>query len=176
MTTLGYTEKGVYLPSGNSDNTIIFVPSQSLARVPSFQSVEKETFVKNPDGMVILPPGLELARLIERQLGVEFKGLGLEKISIRLSKLLIEDLEIVEDFDMQVDGDLVRFKFVKSVYSDLCRNLRGSTRFWSSLGCPISSAMACIVAQASGKPVAFEEEKFSEDWRTIVSSYRILEG
>ncbi len=117
-----------------------------------------------------------MARLIERQLGVEFKGLGLEKISIRLSKLLIEDLEIVEDFDMQVDGDLVRFKFVKSVYSDLCRNLRVSTRFWSSLGCPISSALACIVAQASGKPVAFEEEKFSEDWRTIVSSYRILEG
>jgi hypothetical protein len=176
MTTLGYAEKGVYIPSENSDKTIIFVPSQPLATIPSHQSMEKETFVKNPNGMVILPPGLELANLIERQLGVDFKGLGLEKISIRLPKLVIEDLELAEDFDMQVEGDLVRFRFVKPIYSDLCRMLRGSGRFWSSLGCPISSAMACIVAQASGKAVAFEEDVFSEDWRTLVSSYRIIGG
>ncbi len=172
MTALGYTEKAVYIPSENQDTTRIFVPSKPLTRIPRPESLEKETFTRNPDGLVIFPPGLELANLIGRQLG-EFKGLGLGKLGIRLPKLLIEDLEIVEDFDMQVDGSIVRFKLVKSIYSELCKKLRGSTSI-RSLGCPICSAIACILAQASGKPIAFEEDTFSDDGRTVVSTYRIL--
>jgi hypothetical protein len=173
MGSLGYTEKGVYLPSGNGQTTV-FVPSQPLTRIPEARSIEKKTFVDNPNGMVIPPPGLALANLIERQLGVGFKQLSLKKLSSRLPKLLIEDLEIAQDFEMHVEGNIVRFKFVESVYSELCNELQRSTRVCSSLGCPISSAMACIVAEASGKPIAFEEDIPSENGRTMVSSCRIL--
>jgi hypothetical protein len=174
MRVLGYTEKGVYIPSAKPGKTVVFVPSHPLTSIPSADSFENETFVKNPDGMVILPPGLELAHLIERQLGVEFSVLGLEKLSNRLPKLLIESLEIAQDFDMRVDGNIVHFNFLESIYSEFCNKLWVSTRVCSSLGCPICSAMACIVAQASGKPVSIEEDTLSEDGRSMSSSHRIL--
>jgi hypothetical protein len=174
MTALGCTEKGVYIPTGNPDKTVVFVPSRPLTSLPRAETIAKETLAKDPNGLIILPPGYALANLIEDQLGVEFKQLPLEKLSGRLSKLLIEDLEVVQDFDMQVDRDIVRFKLVESIYSELCSQLRATTRLSFSLGCPICSAMACIVAQSYGKPVALEESMSSEDGRTILSSCRIL--
>jgi hypothetical protein len=176
MTALGYTEKGIYVPSGNPEKAVVFVPSQPLSKVPRPEEVENDTFVGNPRGVVMVPPGLALANLIERELGVEFRKAGLENLSRQLPKLLIEDLEMVQDFDMRIDGNMVRFKFVESIYSDFCSRLRESTRVCSSLGCPFCSAMACIVAQASGKPVVFENDIFFKDRRTFESSYRILEA
>jgi hypothetical protein len=176
MTAMGYTEKGVYIPLEDPSKTVVFVPSQPLTRIPTAENLENLTFLENPKGLVILPPGLGLADLIRRQLGAQFKELGLEKLSIRLPRVLIEDLEIAQDFDMQVDRNFVRFKLRESVYSQLCSRLRESTKISSSLGCPICSAMACIIAQVSEKPVLFEENLFKEDGRTVVSSYRILEA
>jgi hypothetical protein len=36
--------------------------------------------------------------------------------------------------------------------------------------------MACILTVATGKPVSFEEDKYSPDGKTLESSYRILEA
>jgi hypothetical protein len=176
LTSLGYTEKGVYIPSHNPEKTVVFIPSEPSKSVPHADQIEKETFVKDPKGVVMVPPGLALANLFERELGVEFSKCSLETLSKRLPKILIEDLEMVQDFEMHVDGDKVRIKLVESIYSDFCSQLSASTRVCSSLGCPMCSAMACVLAQATRKPVAFEEDNFSRGRHSVESSYRILEG
>lgn len=77
---------------------------------------------------------------------------------------------------MHVEGNEVRFRFSESIYSDFCRQLSSSTRVWSGLGCPICSALACVLAIASGKPVSFEKDEYSPDRKTLDSFYRILEA
>jgi hypothetical protein len=176
MADLGYTEKGVYMAAETPEKAVVFIPAEPLTRVPRLQEIEKQTFTTDPKGITMVPPGLTLANLIERELGVEFRGCDLKTLSKRLPKLLIEGLEMVKDFEMQVDGNNVRFKIVESVYSDFCKQLRESTMVCSSLGCPICSALACVIAMASGKPVSFEKDAFSADGRTIESFYRILEA
>jgi len=175
ITSLGYNEKGIYIPVSNPEKAVVFVPSQPLKHVPKPEQLQKRTFVKDPTGIAMVPPGLALANLFERELGVKLSECSLQSLSERLPKLLIEDLEMVEDFEMHVDDDRVRFKFVESAYSDFCRELRDSTKICASLGCPICSAMACVLAQASGKPVEFDKDNYSIDGRTVETSYRILE-
>jgi predicted hydrocarbon binding protein len=94
---------------------------------------------------------------------------------VRLPKLLIENLEIFQDFQMQVNENNVSVKFVDSTYSELCAKL-GTSNICSTLGCPICSAIACILAGVSGKPVVFEGDAYSPDGKTIESSYKILAG
>lgn len=175
ITSLGYSQKGIYIPAPNPEKTVVFVPSAPLKRIPRAEEIEKETFSKTPDGVTMVPPGIALANLFERELGVEFSKCTLETLRERLPKLLIEDLEMVQDFAMDVNGNSVRLKFTESIYEDFCRNLKTSTSVCSSLGCPICSAMACVLAQATGKPVGFHEDTFSPDGRTVESEYRILE-
>jgi hypothetical protein len=175
MVDQGFTEKGVYLPAHNPEKAVVFVPSEPFGRIPRAEELEGQTFVKNPRGIAMVPPGLALANLFEKELGVNLAECSLESLRERLPKVLIEDLEMVEDFDMQINGDVVRFKLVGSVYSDFCSQLRGLTKVSCSLGCPICSAMACVLTMATGRPVSFEADKFSPDARTIETSYRILE-
>jgi hypothetical protein len=176
ITSLGYLEKGIYIPGANPEKAVVFVPAEPFSRIPSAQEIGDQTFIRKPKGIAMVPPGLALANLIGGKLGVEFRKCSLETLRERLPKLLIEDLEIVQDLDMRLDGDQVRFKFVESIYSDFCQQLSSSTRVCSGLGCPICSAMACVLAISTNKPVLFEKDEYSSDRKTIESSYRILEA
>jgi hypothetical protein len=174
ITGLGYNEKGIYIPVGNPEKTVVFVSSQPLKEIPKAEQVENQTFVKDPEGITIVPPGMALANLFEEELGVKFNEWSLEKMTERLPKLLIEDLEMVQDCTIKIDGDRVSFRFVESVFSEFCDLLKGSMKVCSSLGCPMCSAMACILAQVTHRPVKFDEDKYTVDGTAIESSYILL--
>lgn len=176
MTDLGYLEKGIYIPGGNPERAVVFVPSEPFGRIPKANEIEDQTFIKDPKGIAMVPPGLSLALLIEKQLGVDLGKCSLETLSERLPKLLIEDLEMAQNFEMHVKGDEVRFKFDESIYSDFCHKLSSSTRICAGLGCPICSAMACVLAISTGRPVSFEGDKNSADGKSLESTYRLLEA
>ena len=176
MTEMGYYEKGIYLPGGNPDRAVVFVPAEPYGRIPKAQEIEDQMFIKDPKGLAMIPPGLALANLIEKKLGVGLEKCSLETLGERLPKVMVEELEMAQDFQMHVKGNEVRFNFNESVYSDFCHSLTGSTRVCAGLGCPICSAMACVLTIATGKPVSFEGDKFSADGKSLESSYKILEA
>jgi len=176
ITSLGYTQKGVYIPVNNPEKAVVFIPSHPLKKIPKLEQVEKQTFVKDPEGIAMVPPGLALANLFERELKVKYSDMSLREMSERLPKLLIEDLEMVQDCMIKIDGDNVKFTFVESVYSEFCTKLRDSTKVCSTLGCPMCSAMACVLAQVSHRPVEFDKDKYVTDGGTVESSYHILPG
>jgi len=176
ITSLGYNQKGIYLPADNPDKTVVFIPAQPLKKMPKIEQVENQVFVKDPEGITLVPPGLSLANFFERQLGVKFTDWSLQEMSERLPKLLIEDLEMVQDCTINIDGDNVSFRFVESVYAEFCSKLRDSTKVCASLGCPMCSAMACVLAQVSHRPVEFDKDKYTTDGGTVESSYHIIAG
>ena len=177
MLSLGYLEKGVYIPGGgNPEKAMVFIPAEPFSRIPKASEIKDQTFVNDPKGLALVPPGLSLADLIERELGVSLRSCSLQDLSRRLPALLVENLEMVRDFEMHVEGDTVRLKFIESIYSEFCNKLRNSAKVSCAMGCPICSAMACVIAQATGKPVQFEGDMYSKDGRVLESTYRILEA
>jgi hypothetical protein len=173
LTGMGYREKGVYLPGGE-EKAVVFVPFEPFSMIPKeISPVGAETFIQDPRGMLVVPPGLSLASLIEKKLGFSLKNCGVETVLQALPKVLVEDLEIVRDIETELKGDRVNFKLVDSIYADFCREMRDTSRR-CGLGCPMCSALACILAMASGKPVIFEEDERSLDKHTQYSSYELL--
>jgi len=172
MVGMGYREKGVYIPAGK-EKVVVFVPLEPFSKLPESSAVEGRTFLKHPQGMLVVPPGLALANLIEKKLGFTLKNCGVDTVVRTLPKVLVEDLEIVRDVEIEVKDDRIGFKLVDSIYADFCREVRETSRR-CGLGCPICSALACILAVASGKPVLFDEDELPLDKRTTYSSYELL--
>ena len=175
MLGMGYREKGVYIRAGDSEKAVVFVPSEPFSMIPQLSAVEDRTFLSNPDGLLVPPPGLALAGLIEKKLGFKLKNCGVEALVEALPKVLVEDLEIVRDVEIEVKNDSVRFKLIDSIYADFCFEVRETSRR-CGLGCPMCSALACILAIATGKPVLYEEDKMSEDKKVTESFYELVAG
>jgi len=176
LVDLGYSEKGIYIPTGKPEKIVAFIPYEPLTRVPKGDEIADGTFVKAPKGIVLVPPGLGVANMIEEELGTDLAECGLKTLCERLPKLLVENLEIVQDCDIELNGGQVNFTFVGSIYADFCSLCSDENpRVCSSLGCPLCSAMACVLAMTTRKAVSFEKNTFSADGPKIASSYRILE-
>jgi len=176
MLGMGYREKGVYMQAPNSDKAVVFVPAEPFSRIPELSaSVDDRTFLNEPAGLLVPPPGLALAGLIEKKLGFKLKNCGLDALVEALPKVLVEDLEIVKDVEIEVKPDSVRFKLYDSIYADFCSEVRETSRR-CGLGCPMCSALASILATATGKPVLYEEDRTSEDHRVTESVYQLISG
>lgn len=177
MVGLGYTERAVYIPCDGADKIVAFIPSEPFSRIPNSSALDEgEMILKNPDGLVVIPPGLALANLIKEKMKFDSdKNISLEKLVQSLPKVLVEELEIARDVEAEVDGAHVKFKLIDSIYADFCQQVHESSRR-CGLGCPLCSALGCVLASASGKPVLLEDDKVSEDNKISETSYKILEG
>jgi len=175
MTGMGYREKGVYIRAGDSNKAVVFVPSEPFSMIPEVSAVDDNVFLAQPEGLLVPPPGLALAALIENKLGFKLMNCGIEALVETLPKVLVEDLEIVKDVEIEKTGDTVRFKLYDSIYSDFCTEVRDTSRR-CGLGCPMCSALASILAIATGNPVLYEEDRTSEDHRVTESTYQLISG
>jgi hypothetical protein len=176
MLGMGYREKGVYIRAYDSDKAVVFVPSEPFSMIPEIAGFEEDrTFLNDPAGLVVPPPGLALAALIEKKLAFKLKDCGIEALAEALPKVLVEDLEIVKDAEIEVRGNSVRFMLRDSIYADFCSEVRETSRR-CGLGCPMCSALASLLAVATGKPVLYEEDKLSDDKRVTTSVYQLISG
>jgi hypothetical protein len=175
---LNYQTRSVYIPTNESDKALVFIPSPKLlgdaktVKLPQGTGDQK-TFLSDPEGLLVTPPGLTLSDLVESKLGFNLKDCGVETLIRTLPKALVEDLEVVRDVEIELKGDSVTFRLVDSVYANLCQQARDNGGGFG-LGCPMCSALACILTIATSKAVLLEEGRLTGDEKTIQSSYQIL--
>lgn len=175
---LNYRGRAVYLPPRyhtDPEANLAYIPRHRDGKLPKpeqIQEREDKLFIENPQGILLTPPGDELTKLLEKTLETSFTRTDLRYLQQKLPAVFIEDLEIAQNFEMEITENNVIVKIEKSNYKDLTLepvNLR------SGLGCPISSAIACAIAKATGKPTIIEDLKMSQDGKKIEIEYRLLE-
>jgi len=123
----------------------------------------------------LVPSGVALANLFERELGTSFVKVDLEYLMRNLPRVFVEALEIAEDFELSVEGGRVHVQIDGSIYKALCSEVRGLSRVCEVFGCPLCSSIACALARTSGKPVVMDGNEFSQDGKTLDVYYRVLE-
>jgi hypothetical protein len=136
---------------------------------------EGSVIQSNPKGVAFVPPGLELAKFFLEKLRKGKNGLTVETLKQDLPPLLTSDLEIMEQFEIEVDDGVVVTKSTNSLYKDFCNDIRIKTRVCQAFGCPICSAVACLLVYATGQPVRLEgDESVPQLGRVTTTTYRIL--
>lgn len=175
---LDYKGNAIYLPPKyykDPETSRAYIPKQKDGKLPTpeqIQEQENKIFIENPKGMLLTPPGSELTKLFEKTLETSFTRINLQYLQQKLPTLFIEDLEIAQNFEVETENNKVHVKIENSSYKNLTKEV---ANLHSSLGCPISSAIACALAKATGKPILIENQKTSEDGKTIEIEYRVLE-
>ncbi|UCE28992.1 MAG: hypothetical protein JSV85_06970 [Candidatus Bathyarchaeota archaeon] len=177
---LGYRGKGIYLPPRRLKefkNERVFISSTDSASVPPTDEIaESTTFVKNPQGMLIVPPGLALVNLFEEELKTDFAKADLYYLQANLPKLLIEDLEMAKDFKMKSASSTIHVKIEGYAYREFCEEASKLSTICGSIGCPVCSAIAIALTRATGKPVVIEKNDLSSDGKTLEIQYRLMEA
>ena len=176
---LDYKGKAVYLPPKylkDFKSGILYVPKKQEVRIPVVGEVSDERmFSKSPNGLCIAPSGLNLANLFERELGTDFVRVDLQYLRNNLPRILIENLEISQDMEINVEGNLIKIRFIDSIYKGFCHEARKLSKICNSIGCPLCSSIACVLSRTTGKPVVIEKNECSEKGRVIDVQYRVLE-
>ena len=177
---LGYKGKGVYLPPKyfkgfESSKVYISAGKDVELPLPAETLDEDKMFIRNPRGALITPPGIELKRLFERTLGTSFTRVDLEFLEQNVPKLLVEDLEIAQEVEMETKNDRVFVKTKNSIYRSICEEATKLSNIHCSLGCALCSAIACALAEATGKLVVIEKAQTGYDNQITRIEYRLLE-
>jgi len=179
ITDLNYNGKAIYLPPKylkELKGGKVFIPSKKNLRIPPAEEIaEEKVFLRNPKGICLTPPGVALANLYENELRRSFIEVNLNYLQNNLPKLFIEDLEIAEDLEIKVEGNIVKAKIKGSINKDLCNETRELPNICGSIGCPLCSSIAIALTRATGNPLIIEKTEASKDGETIEATFRLLE-
>jgi len=168
--------KGLYLAPKHGEG-LVFIPAKDEVVIPSIDEIAAgKVLLENPQGVCLLSPGYGLMKLFEKELDVDFSKVDLDYLQKNLPKLLVGDLEVVEEFSMNVDREFVEVRMVGSIYKDSCREVKKLTDICLRIGCPICSAIGQMLAKVTGNPVVFEGDKLSSDGREMQARYRMIKG
>jgi len=171
--------KGIYLPprylTQALESSLMFIPTKEGQRLPKPEEIDaEELHSRNPNGIFLTPQGAALSRLFEKELGTSFISIDLEYLQKKLPKLLIENLEIVENMEIKAEDNIITVEITENVLSNIYKETEKLSKTHGTMGSILSSAIACALARATGEPIVIEKEEQSQDGKTEIR-YRLME-
>jgi len=169
--------KVAYLPDylKGLKEMIVYVPAQDVVAIPAIEEMARKQFlVKNPKGLCIPAPGYGLVSLIERELKDELTQVDTDRLFSNLPTIITRGLELAREFEISKENDLVHIKALDSVYQGLY-SAELDLKSIHSIGCPLTSAVACALAKTTTKLVAIVKDAVSPDLRSIEVWFTTLE-
>jgi len=167
-----YISPGTLL--GLRSATMYISKSDHPSRPSDEQLSNDGVLMENPDAIKLTPPGLGLSRLLEEELKTNFSTVDLEYLKYNLEKALVEGLEIAEAFEMEVLDPIVRVGIRGSIFDEILDELDelGNHR---RIGDPLSSAIACILARSTRRPIVIIKVEREPDKKSIQVEFKIEE-
>ena len=180
LAELKYQGRSIYLPPEylkHRETIKVYISKDKKTNLPTpeeIQQQEDKIFLKNPEAVLINPPGESLSKLFEETLRTSFTTVDLKYLQRNLPKLFIEDLEIAENLEIQMKDNSIHVKLTNSIFKDICKDTQKLSHICDTIGCPLCSAIACVIAKASGSPVTIEKSQASKDGEAIEVCYRLI--
>lgn len=190
---LDYKGKAIYLPPKylkNPEKNKAYLPKKQNEQLPEpevFLKQQNTLFIKNPEGILLTPPGAELAKLFEKRLGKSFFQVDLQYFKQNLPKLFIDDLEIAENLEIKIESSkhfnekmgtkygTIQIKISNSTFRDLNKGNIKITQLYNTIGSPICSAIACALTKVTGRPLIIETIQSSKNGKIVEFTYKIEE-
>jgi hypothetical protein len=150
------------------EHTAVYLPPKYLAN-PSqnraYLAPQLEKLTINDASKIITPPGDELVKVWEQRLGKHFVDADLHFLETTLPTLLIE-YEVAERVNLHVYEDRMTLELRNYLYADGARDLVTASKALTSLGSPVTSAIACAIAKVTASPVVIRDEDLFSDTLT----------
>lgn len=165
--------KGIYLPPKyhkDLETSVVYIPSKVGHVVPD----PKDTDEAQSKDLFLTPPGLALSKLFEKESRMQFTKAGFDRLRERLPKVFVEDLGIAENLSISKERDMITVEITNHVFSEICRETKKLQKTHLLTGCPLCSAIACLLAETTGSPIAIESENPSQDGKSTRVLLRLV--
>jgi hypothetical protein len=177
LTTKNMTRKGVYLPPKclkDCRSSLVFIStgSDEIRILKNNEIVEDTIYSHTPDGIFLTPPGLDLSQLLEQKFHKSFIETNLSFLQKELPRLF-DEMDIGRDTQIRINGNFVEVELINSVLYGLCEAAKAFPIMHEILGCPLTSAIACVLAKATGNPIVIESE--SQVNNDLIAEYRMVQ-
>jgi hypothetical protein len=175
-----YKGEAIYLPPRylkDFESSKVYL-SKEKRPLPSPEQIRQKEELPvsfHSDDALLNPPGAELARLFERSIGTSFTKVDLRFLENSLPTIVIDKLEIAGTLRIYVKRDRIEVDMENPIYKDIFKQISKLPDVVESLGDPISSAIACALAKATGKPVKIAQYEINEDGETVSVVYLLIE-
>lgn len=178
LATSGTDLKGIYLPPKNLQDytaSLVFIPTKPDQPLPTSVDTNPHTLQsQNPSGLFITPPGLALEKLFKKELKRPFTETTVKGLQ-KLLPNLFDALQITKSFSMEATDKAIKVEMKNHVFKDLSEETRKLEKTQWAVGSPLSSALACVFAKATGKPVTIKSDETNPEGTTTIQ-YDILES
>ncbi len=174
----GLQGKAICLPPellGCGEENVQFIPIERTSRLPDQRPETSKYSFAGQTGLYITPLGQGLFSLLEKELGSSFSEIRLDALGAVLRKLLVESLEAIKELKMGINNNNVYVRIEGPFCSDLCAEAKLLTDICENIGCALCSAIACALANSTGKAVSIEKNQVNKDG-TVETSYVILDA
>jgi hypothetical protein len=178
LNDMEFNGKHIYISSPTLHglrNVVLYIPKSGGTRIPSIERLsETGVLMENPLAVKLNPPGHRLSRLLEEELKTNFSTVDLAYLQYTLEKAFVEGLEIAEFFKMVVKDTTIHVEVGGNIFYELLEE------FEEDLGeiciCdPLSSALACILARSTHKPVVIERVDLISVDRKTITEFKLLD-
>ena len=169
--------KEAYLPDylKGLKEMVAYIPAQNVTTLPAIEEMARKQFlIKNPKGICVPAPGNGLVGLIEKEMRVELTHLDIDQLLNNLPTIITKDLELAREFEINKENDLIHIRMFDSVYQNLYSAELGLKSI-HSMGCPLTSAVACALAKTTAKLITLVKNSVSPDLRVIEVWFKTLE-
>jgi hypothetical protein len=87
---------------------------------------------------------------------------------------LFEILQITKNLSLTIQANTITVEIRNHVFKDLSEETKKLEKTYVIVGSPLASALACVFAKATGKPITIEKEETTQQGTTTIL-YNILE-
>ena len=156
-------------------NVVLYIPKTDQTQTPTDEQLSSdEVIIRNSQAIKLTPPGLGLSRLIENELKTNFSTVNLKYLQYNLEKAIVEGLEIAEAFKMESTESTIHIEIKGTVFDNAIQELNEDEKI-QYISDPLSSAIACILARSTRRPIIIENIRIESIENTIKIDFRLLE-
>jgi hypothetical protein len=179
LTHLYYKGNPVYLPPkyfSNPETIKIYIPKEENGKLPKSELTseeENQLVFANPPGILLNPPGIGLTKLFEKTLRTNLTQVDLKFLQKNMSNLLVESLELCQEFEMKVEKTKIDVNIVNILFKadkDFEENQSRKSEAFS----PLTSSIACAIAKTTGQPISVEHVQSTNDGQDLAIKFGIF--
>ena len=154
-------------------NVVLYIPMSDQTSLPTDEQLSTEgTIPNNPQAIKLTPPGLGLSKLIEKELITDFTTVSIEYLQNNLEIALVEGLEIVETFQMEIFPQHVQVEMKSTIFDQAIMDQNKEDKTY--IGDPLNSAIACVLARSTRKPIIITKIHTKPKEKTIITDFKVV--
>ena len=168
--------KGVYLPSrvasGVATSRVYFF-EKSKKKVTLSEIIKEKGIIGHPKSSMIAP-GNELLRLFEKRVGKSFAGADYSFFQRAIPGLVEDDFELAQKVEIETGEDNVKIRLKNPSALTFLVKAKEQLATIDSIGLPISSAIACALADTTDRPVIIRSHHIDDEGKGAEIEYAVL--